>query len=160
MASITVKGLDELIEKNNKLTGNSDKIIKKCLYDGAGVFANGLKSAISGIQTDDNNSYSNTLKKGPTTLEKQGLLHSMGISPFRAKGTVLDVLIGFDGLSQMRSSAFPSGKPNSLIAKQVNSGTSWQVKQPFIRSARAQYKGPAQQKMKETFEKEIEKIMK
>lgn len=159
MAKVQVTGLEELMKKYEKLGGSIDKVAKKTLYDGAGVFADGLKAEVESIPTDNDNSWGH-IKAGPTTLEKEGLRQTLGIAHFAQKGTEIDTSISFDGYTLLRTKSWPKGVPAPLVARAVESGTSWMKKTPFVARARRKYKVQAQAKMERTLIKEIEKIMK
>ncbi len=52
------------------------------------------------------------------------------------------------------------GQPNQLVARGVESGSSWKLKHPFIRPAVTRSRKKAEAKMAEILDQEIEKIMK
>ena len=71
----------------------------------------------------------------------------------------LNVKIGFDGYNAMRTEKYPQGQPNQLVARGVESGTSWKQKHPFVRPAINASRKRAEAKMAEVLDKEIEKVM-
>lgn len=71
----------------------------------------------------------------------------------------LNVKIGFDGYNRTKTEKYPKGQPNQLVARGVESGTSWKQKKPFIRPAVNRTKKKAEQMMAEILDKEINKIM-
>ena len=70
-----------------------------------------------------------------------------------------NVKIGFDGYNRVKTKTWPQGQPNLMVARAIESGTSWMQKQPFMRRAEASAKGPCEQAMAETVDKEIQKIV-
>lgn len=160
MPTWNVKGLDELITKMNRLEIDCTMAIEKSLYDGAGVFAKAVSSELDNIPVDNNVVHDGEIKRGPSQIQLNGLKASLGIAPFRQKLGEINTSIGFDGRNNLVTKKWPSGQPNQLVAKEVNSGTSYMRKNPFMTRARRKAKQPAFDKMKQTFEKEIEKLMK
>ena len=159
MARITTTGLNETIREFEKLEINSEKVLKKVLYEGASVAADTVKSTINAL-TVDNEVYTRGVRKGPSSIQKAGLVHSFGISPMRTRGGAIDVKLGFDGYNRVRSKKWPQGQPNAMIARSVESGTSFMEKQPFIRKAEQQAKLKVISTMQKTLDKEIEKLTK
>lgn len=160
MATMKFKGLDDYIKKLERLSNNAEATIKKALYKGAGVAADSIKSSIEGINTDDRPHTGNEMRTGPTTIQKIGLVRSFGISPMKTKAGTIDVKLGFDGYNAVRSERWPKGQPNVMIARSVESGTSWMQKQPFMRKAERQAKALVELEIKKTLEEEIAKIIK
>lgn len=97
--------------------------------------------------------------QGPTSYQKEGLYRSVGIAKARYDGTFYNVKIGFDGYNHLQTKRWPQGQPNSLIARSIESGTSWMVKQPFMRKAERAAKAPCESVMQQVVEKEIDKRM-
>ena len=71
----------------------------------------------------------------------------------------LNVKIGFDGYNRTKTDQYPQGQPNQLVARGVESGTSWKQKHPFIRPAVTRARKKAEEKMAEVLDYEIKKIM-
>lgn len=159
MATWYVHGLDELIKKMNRLEVDCTLAIEKSLYEGAGVMANAVKSELNAIPIDNRVVHGGEIKRGPSQIEKNGLQSSFGIAHFRHNLGTIDTSLGFDGRSSLITKRWPSGKPNAVIAREVNSGTSYMQKNPFMARARRKGKQACEAKMKQTFEKEIEKII-
>ena len=68
--------------------------------------------------------------------------------------------IGFDGYNQLTTKRWPQGQPNSMVARSVESGTSWMKKQPFMRNAEQSAKGPCEAVMEKTVDEHIKKLAK
>lgn len=151
MAKWEFKGLDEYVGKLKKLDANTDEIIGRAIYAGAGVVADAVRQALNEIQTDDKYHPNNEMRAGPTTEEKKALLDGFGISKLRQNGTFWNVKIGFSGRN-------PSGIYNSGLAKQIESGTSWMAKQPFMARTINRKKQECEDTMRKVLEEEIEKL--
>ena len=72
----------------------------------------------------------------------------------------LNVKLGFDGYGRTKTKKYPKGVPNQLIARSVNTGTSFRKRNPFMdRAVRAKRK-LAEKKMMETMGEGMKKEMK
>lgn len=160
MAKIEFKGLDVYIEHLNKLDNKTDQYIGKAIYKGADVVADSIKKAIYSLPSDDSSYSKDKIKTGPTSIQKAGLVHSFGIAKMRKEGSELNVKIGFDGYNQVVTKRWPQGQPNAMVARSIESGTSWMAKNPFVSKGTRAGKKTAESVMKETIESEIEKLMK
>ena len=161
MAKFQFEGVDEYISQLNKLYSDTDKIIGRAIYEGTGVVMKAIKSAIANINTDDSHGYgtAENPKTGPTSIQKAGLIHSVGIAKMRNDGGFYNTKIGFDGYNLVQTKRWPQGQPNAMVARSIESGTSWMTKQPFMRKAEQAAKGPCEKVMQETIDLEIDYIM-
>lgn len=160
MAKFQFEGVDKLVAQYEKLAENTEHIIGKAIYNGAGVVMKSVKGAVDGISTDDHYGTAENPISGPSTIQKLGLQYSLGIAKMRNDHGFRNVKIGFDGYNRLKTKAWPKGQPNSMVARSVESGTSWMTKQPFMRKAEQSAKGPCEAIMAETVDKEIQKIVK
>lgn len=160
MAKFQFKGVDELVSQYEKLANDSQKIMGEAIYYGADVVMKHIRSAVQGIATDNHFGTAENPCIGPSTYAKEGLIQSLGITPARYDGSFYNVKIGFDGYNGIKTKTWPSGQPNSMIARSVESGTSWMQKQPFMRQAEQSARGPCEKVMAEVVDKAIEKIVK
>lgn len=159
MAKITFTGTSEYITALEKLKRDTGEITREALYEGVDVTADEVRNAIEALPTDDDRSYGH-YRKGIASGQKKALLEGLGVSPFREDGGMIDALVGFSGYSDYETQKYPNGQPLALIARVAESGTSFSKKTPFMAPAVRKARKPAQEKMKEVFEKEIDKIMK
>lgn len=159
MAKMTFKGLDEYIKQLNKLESNSDKYIGKAIYDGADIVADEIKSAINSLPTDNASYKKAGLRAGPSAIQKAGLVKSFGITKMRKDGTELNVKLGFDGYNNVKTKRWPNGQPNVMVARSIESGTSWMTKNAFVSKATRSSKNKAETKMGQTIDEEIKKLM-
>jgi len=162
MAKFQFEGVDDLIAEYSKLYDNTEEMIGKAIYQGAGVVFKSIQQAVDGINTDDSHEFgtSDNPKSGPTSIQKQGLIHSLGIAKMRNDGGFRNVKIGFDGYNYVKTKTWPKGQPNAMVARSIESGTSWMSKQPFMRKAENSSKRRCEQVMADTIDKELTKIVK
>ena len=67
--------------------------------------------------------------------------------------------LGFDGYNDDKTDDWPRGKPNVMIARAIESGTSWSDKHPFFNKALQASRKRAEERMKEVMEREIQTAM-
>ena len=159
MATFQFEGVDDLISQYNKLASNSKDMVGRAIYNGAGVVMQSVKSAVDGINTDDRYGTLEDPVSGPSTIQKMGLIHSLGIARMRQDGTFWNVKIGFDGYNRVKTKTWPNGQPNMMVARSIESGTSWMQKQPFMRKAEQGSRARCEAVMSETIDKEIQKLI-
>lgn len=159
MGRITLKGFEEYEAALSRL--RNEELIGKVTYQGAKVVADEVRKSIqaipviSGYGTKDH-----PLPGGVTRPQKEGLLAGFGISGIRNDGGYYNVKLGFDGYNATRTDKFPQGQPNQLVARGVESGTSWKRKHPFMRPAVTRAKKRAVEAMKKACDEACEKTMK
>lgn len=165
MAKATLKGFDEAIAQLENLSNNVDGVLKKGLYDGAGFMVEEVKKRLNAMRVvpdiDNIKAYRTGEKYHLSVTQRRCLVESVGIAPFEVEHKALiDTHIGFDGYNDIKTKKYPNGQPNQLIARVVESGSSYMDKTPFIRQATNAGKKKAEQLMKETIENEIKKLTK
>ncbi len=159
MAKFQFKGIDDYISKLEKLNSNTDEIIGAAIYEGAAVVMKNVVNEIENIQTDNRFGTPENPTKGPNEYQKEGLRQSVGIAPMRNDGGFRNVKIGFDGYNGLHTETWPQGQPNSMVARAVESGTSWMTKQPFMRRAEQESKRPCEAAMAKAIDKAVEEAM-
>lgn len=159
MAKFQFDGVDELIAQYQKLQKNTEPMIGKAIYNGAGVVMKAVESAVGGISTDNRFGTSENPVTGPTTIQKLGLQYSLGIAKMRNDNGFYNVKIGFDGYNNVKTKRWPNGQPNAMVARSIESGTSWMQKQPFMRKAEQGSRSHCEKVMSETVDKEIQRII-
>lgn len=124
-----VVGADSWISMVEELSVNSDRLSSRAVYGGAATIADGIREAIKRIpaQTVDGGN-----RRGVTDVERQGLLDGLGVAQHQRADGVVNTKIGFDGYNAYITKKYPKGHPNSMVARSVESGTSWLTKTPFI----------------------------
>ena len=159
MATFKFEGVDQLVQQYEKLENETTNIIGKAIYNGAGVVMDSVKQAVDGIQTDDHYGTPEHRTTGPSSIQKAGLQHALGIAKMRNDAGFYNVKIGFDGYNRVKTKTWPQGQPNMMVARAVESGTSWMMKQPFMRKAEQSSKGRCEKVMGETVDKAITQII-
>lgn len=185
--NIEVTGMDELINNLEKLGGAKAREFGSLgLYEGAGVVADKVSTAIRGIATEPFKFAKGGRKRKPSPEEKAILMNAKhGVAKFRFDGNTVDTSVGLQNsgygaiewnharstnsrtLYKMdkngRAVHASKGegkamKPVPLIANAINSGTSFMEKQPFLRQAFSTSKAPAIAKIESKIKEELEKI--
>ena len=84
MAKLTITGLDEYIEKLERLGKNSEGIAKQALYEGAGIVADEIRKEVENQPIDEKWGTPEHQATGIRKKQKKGLLGNivdgMGIS--------------------------------------------------------------------------------
>lgn len=165
MANIEMKGIDEYLIKLSRLEkASKEEICGKAIYEGAGIVADAIKENITSLPTSDDLGPSwpgQPPLKGPTPIQKQGLLDSFGISKMEnSDDGVLNVKIGFDGYNTKKTKKWPQGQPNQMVARSVESGTTFMQKHPFIKNGVSHSRKKAIAAISKSVQDSIEKIMK
>ena len=147
MAKFQFEGIDNYIAELEKLYGDTEEIIGAAIYQGAAVVMKSVVSAIDGITTDNRFGTQEAKTIGPNSYQKEGLRKSVGIAKLRKDGSFWNVKIGFDGYNGLKTKRWPQGQPNAMVARSVESGTSWMQKQPFMRKAESSSRVKCEQAM-------------
>lgn len=163
MAKMTVTGLDAFEAKMNRLAnGGTVGAAKMAVYDGAAVVTDKIRDNLENLPTvrevDALAAYRKGMFVGITDRQKSGLLNSLGDAPMQVTFADINTRIGFDGYNEVETKRWPYGQPNNMIARSIESGTSFMQKHPFLRPAVNSSRSQAQKKMQETFEKRIEEL--
>lgn len=157
------QGLEEYLEKLRGLvdTDEVQNTVGEALYAGAGVVADAIKAEIDNIPVRDAKLYGTPEHqlKGLTESQKRGLQDGFGISKMRDDSGYVNVKIGFDGYNSTTTKLWPSGQPNSMVARSLESGTSWLKKNPFITRAVRSSTATAEAKIGEVVENKINELM-
>lgn len=154
MATWKFKGLDEYIAKLDRLKADSKGAIGNAIYEGAGLVAREVAGEIQKLPVK--NQYKGD---GITSVQKAGLVEGFGISHIQDDGYYRNVKLGFDGYNKQKTKKYPNGQPNSVIARSVNSGSTWRKKDPFVDRATRRSKGACETKMAQVLDKKINEIM-
>lgn len=163
MAKMTVKGLDQFEAKMSRLYDSGVReAAERAVYNGAEVIADKVRANIKALPSiSDADAIKRYREHAPghlTAGQKKGLLDSLGVAPMSNDPNSIDTHIGFDGYNHIMTKKYPFGQPNVMVARSVESGTSFMQPTPFIRPAVTAARATAQKKMAETFEAKIEEI--
>jgi len=160
MATIEMKGIDEYLIKLSRLEqASKEDICGKAIHEGAGIVADAMRAELERLPTDESFGTTENPAKGIKAIQKEGLLHSLGITSMQEDASgFLNVKIGFDGYNRVRTQKWPNGQPNQMVARAANSGTTWLSKYTFVKKAMAASKKKAQEAMKKSVTKSIDEI--
>lgn len=147
------QGINEYIQILQHLTDDWEEIAKRAVYEGTAVVADKVKQNIRALPVTDQWGTKDHPRHGVTEVEKQGLLEGFGASHMIDENGFVNTLIGFDDGGYNRD-----GKANRMIARAVQSGTSFSDKIPFFNNAVRTTRRQAEQKMKEILEQEINNL--
>ena len=136
------KGIDKYIQNMTNLALESEEITKRGVYDGMKVVADAIVAGIGGIKPGH----------GITEADIEGLRTGFGIARIENRGGTINTKSGFAGKNS-------KGKRNSVVAREIESGTSYRTKQSFVGTAGRQAKAAAEQAIAKTIDDEINKRM-
>lgn len=146
-------GIDNYISDLQNLLYNSEESAKRAVYVGAGIVTDEIRGAINGLPIGQP-------RQGKvTSAQKAGLLAGLGISSFKVTGSFINVKVGMDGYNSMVTKKYPKGQPNALIARSLESGTSFSPRHAFIGPAVARSQKRAEEAIAKQLEEEIKKSM-
>lgn len=152
MAKCEVISVDNFIKDIDARSKDFEKMAGAAIYQGAAILADQLRANIEALPERPRSSKKGEMVKGVTKQQKQALLDHMGISKMQNVDGTYDIKIGFEGYDDDKTKSYPNGHPISMIARSVESGTSFLQKTPFIRPASQKAKGPAEEAMKKEIE--------
>lgn len=166
MARLKITGLEGYQAKLAALGKGAGAVAKAAVWAGAAVAADAMRSELEKVPTSDHNGKPwwgtpGHPARGPSRAQKQGLLDSLGITPVSEdrKG-VVNAKVGFYGYNGIRSKQWPDGERHLLVARAVNSGTSFMEKNAFSKAAYSKSRQKAKQEMQRAAENAIKKITK
>lgn len=168
MAKVEIKGIEDYLATLDKLGANTEGILKQALYAGAGMMADEVKREIQSLPSVPNvyniKAFAAGEKSRLSHEQKEGLLKALGIAPFEASDGGYQTKIGFDGKTDgyntVITKKYPQGQPNQMIARALESGSSYMDKSPFMRRAKTKGQKKAEEAMRKILEDSIEKIVK
>ncbi len=140
--SMSATGLDELGSMLGKLADGAEDVASYSLYEGAAVMAGAFAGAAGSIRTEPFTH--KKAKRLPSPEEKAAVAGKTGIAKFNKNGTEVDTIVGLAknaGYVQLGNKT----KPVAVIARSINSGTSFMAKQPVFRKAASTAGGASEQ---------------
>ena len=134
--TIRTEGLTELSEMLARLGDKAQDVASGALFDGAGVVADAFTAAVGSIRTEPFRYAETGQKRLPSPQEKAALIRKSGVAKFQKTTNEVNTLIGISGAAGYAKIA---GKPKAvrMIARSINSGTSFMDKQPVFRRAKS-----------------------
>ena len=156
--TIKTDGLDSLAQMLAEAANKAQDVASGALFDGAGIVADALNAGINSIQTEPFKYAAKGETRLPSPEEKAALDRKIGIARFRKNGGEVDTLIGL----QNAGYANVAGKQKAVavIARSINSGTSFMKRQPVFRKGKNKAQGAAKDAMVAKAEKMLEEIIK
>ena len=159
MAKLKMQGLERYEQQLLKLKDISREAIGQAIYDGAGIVADQVMANIQSLPVDERGYTKEGTLHGVTSLQKAGLAEGFGIAKLQDEGGYAHVKLGFNGYNGVKSKTYPNGQPNSMIARSVNSGSSFRDRIPFVDNAVNAKKSAAEQAMIKKFDSVISKAL-
>lgn len=159
MAKLKMQGLEKYEQQLLKLKDISREAIGQAIYDGAGIVADQVMANIQSLPVDERGYTKEGTLHGVTSLQKAGLAEGFGIAKLQDEGGYAHVKLGFNGYNGVKSKTYPNGQPNSMIARSVNSGSSFRDRIPFVDNAVSAKKSAAEQAMIKKFDSVISKAL-
>lgn len=137
MAKIQFKIGDAYLKKLSSLESKLRReVCGAAIYGAAGIVADAIAQQISELPTDERWGTPEHPASGPRKVEAQAIASGLGIAPLQDDGTgYLNVKIGFDGYSKLRTKRWPNGQPIQMLARSVERGTSFMKPNPFVKRA-------------------------
>lgn len=151
------KGLSDYIALLGNLEFNASNMIGRSIYVGAAVVADEIRSQIEALPVGE-------IERGnkqryPTQIEKDGLLAGLGIAKMQNDSGYYNVKIGMDGYNDHVTAKYPKGHPNAMVARSIDSGSTYMKKVPFISRSVQATKAKAEEEMKKQFDELAEEVV-
>lgn len=152
MARCKVVGIELFANDLIRIDDLTEEAIGRSIFEGAKIMADAVRAELDAIPTDNAFGTEDNKASGITSAQKAGLSASLGIAKMRKSNGSYEVKIGFDGYNTLKTRKYPSGQPNALIARSLESGTSFRRKIPFISRAFSKANASSNEAMATTFE--------
>lgn len=149
--------IGEYIDNLEKLSKASEKTIGAAIYAGAKIVTDKIRSELEKIPVESSTEAAKAgrMMTGLTSAQKGGLLKGLGISYMQERDGAYDVKVGFDGYNTTYTKRWPKGQPNAMIARSMETGTSFRAKNPVISNATRAVKSKAERAMAQAFDDEV-----
>lgn len=157
MAKIEFRGIDEYVKQLQRISDKSEGMIKRAVYEGAAIVADTVKTEIAALPEVNANPPPGNQLNGVFGYEKQGLLSGVGLSAMQNENGYINTKLGFTGYNRMKSKSYPKGHPNALIARSINSGSSFRRRIPFINNAVRAARAKAEDAMRSKLDADLTK---
>lgn len=159
MAKMTVVGMERTIKQLKDLGRSTVGVCKMGVYDGAAVLVKAMAAAVDALPVDNRKGSESQKLNGLASKQKAGLKEGLGIAKIKSEGGVVNTRVGFDGYNSLHTKKYPNGQPNPLIARAVESGTSFRKATHFASKAIKAATAECQTAMQKTVENQIQKMM-
>lgn len=158
MAKFQFENIDELVAEYKALGNDTDEMVRRAVYEGAKVVADGIKSALENLPVDDSRHPVDEMRTSITTIQKKGLVDSMGISKMRDDEGFINVRIGVSGRNKLKTRYNPSGQPNAQVARALERGTSYMPKNPVFSKTAKEMKKACEQAMQDSLDRDVKAV--
>lgn len=161
MAKITFKGQSEYYKKLQQLQKiyQKDGPLKRVVYKGADVVADAIRSKIGSLPVTGFQRLPEGKRfSGISKEQKEDLLKGFGLSKIKRENGYVNTKAGFDGYGSYPTKSYPSGLPNSMLARSVESGSSVRAKYPFVAPAVRASKDEAVREMENEIDTQMKDI--
>lgn len=159
MATMRFKGLDEYLQKLQRVEKNTPEILGKVVYGMADIVADAVREEINALPAEPDvealKSWSKGTRAPLTVKEKKGLQKGFGITKMLEEDGYYHVKLGFAGYNDIKTKKYPKGQPNVLIARAIESGSSIRNKRPFVRPATNKSRKSAEKRAQTIIDDEI-----
>ena len=139
MATFQFKGLEQYTQYLQRIEANTEEICGAAVYAMADVVTDEIRNNLEKLETISSKeaiaAWKEKRKVPLTKVQKKALEQSLGISPMQKENGFYNVKAGFDGYNTTKTKKYPNGQPNAMIARSVDSGSSFRQKNPFVRTA-------------------------
>lgn len=156
MPKLEYSGLEDLGAILEHMDADTEAVLKMAVYDGAHQVFEEVKRQVQNLPTSDQQGKHRDI----TPAQKQGLIAGLYGSKIQTENDEVCTYIGFTGYNSVRTKKYPNGQPNIMIARSVESGATYMNKRPFISKAKTAARAKALDAMRQTFEREMEKLTK
>ena len=150
------KGLNEYVKKLEALSNsfNAEVCVENAVTEGSKVVSEMTLDALNKLPVDDRKwATEENKRQGLRSYEKKDLIASWGITPLWVKNNYVDRKTGVDrGYNR-------NGMANVVIARSLEKGTSFMVKNPVISRASRKARKPCLNAMQESLNRDIISIM-
>jgi HK97 gp10 family phage protein len=160
MAKMEFSGVDDFIAQLDNLQAHTKEMCGVALYNGAAIVADAVKEAVVAMPTDNRLYVKDGMKTGPSREQKKCLIEGFGIAKMREDSGFYNVKVGFDGYNSIKTKTWPNGQPNSMIARAIESGTSFMRPNKFMSKAINRSKKSCEEAMQKSVEKYVEDLTK
>jgi hypothetical protein len=154
--SVKTTGIESLERMLQKLGDRAQDIAAEALFDGVDVIADAYTRAANGIRAERRGGKEDREQARWPTPEEKEAVQKIGVARFDKNEDSVDTSVG---PSKRYATVDGKRKPIPLIARAINSGTSFMHKQPVFRRAVSQNRKAARDKIVATAEKRINEII-
>lgn len=148
-------GINKYVSSLQTLQIKTSEMCGRSIWEGAKIIADEIKRGIAAIPVG------NPRHGYVTVAQKTGLYEGLGIAPMQNDNGYLNVKIGMDGYNSMKSPRYPKGQPNAIVARSIESGSSFSggAKRPFIGPAVNRKRKESEMAMAKTLDEEVAKAV-